>query len=52
MSDIWDDYMWQRAEHMRRYTPLKCKDHPRYQAKRKPRVACEMCWRMWIEKSP
>lgn len=25
-----------------------CKIHRRYQAKRKPRVACEQCWRMWF----
>jgi len=27
---------------------MKCKRHPRYQAKRKPRLACEDCWRKWF----
>lgn len=31
---------------------LKCKTHPRYQAKRKPRVACEACWRKYITLNP
>ena len=27
---------------------MKCPTHPRYQAKRKPRLACEECWRKWF----
>ncbi len=27
----------------------KCKIHPRYQAKRKPRLACEACWSLWFK---
>ena len=29
---------------------MKCRNrnHRGYQAKRKPRVACEDCWRMWF----
>jgi len=26
----------------------KCKAHPRYRVKRKPRSPCEVCWRAWI----
>lgn len=26
----------------------KCALHPRYQVKRKPRAACEDCWRLWL----
>lgn len=29
-----------------------CPDHRRYQAKRKPRVACEGCWRRYIHIKP
>ena len=25
----------------------KCKRHPKYQAKRKPRADCGLCWEMW-----
>lgn len=25
-----------------------CRKHPKYKAMRKPRVACEECWRMYI----
>lgn len=28
---------------------MTCPIHRRYQAKRKPRVLCEDCWRMWFE---
>jgi hypothetical protein len=28
---------------------MKCPLHPRYQAKRKPRLACEECWLQWFE---
>lgn len=28
---------------------LKCKKHPRYQAKRKPRCVCYACWCMWFD---
>lgn len=30
---------------------MKCsnRNHRNYQAKRKPRVACEACWRMWFD---
>ncbi len=28
---------------------MSCKKHPRYQAKRKPRVLCEGCWHFWFE---
>jgi hypothetical protein len=28
--------------------PNKCSTHPKYQAKRAPRAACEDCWRIWI----
>lgn len=27
---------------------MKCKKHKRYQAKRPPRIPCEICWRAWI----
>lgn len=27
-----------------------CVAHPRYRALRKPRAACEECWRAWIKK--
>jgi hypothetical protein len=27
---------------------MTCKVHRRYQAKRKPRVPCEDCWRQWF----
>lgn len=30
----------------------ECTTHRRYQALRKPRVPCEMCWRMWIARYP
>lgn len=26
----------------------QCKKHPRYDAERKPRTACEGCWRMYL----
>lgn len=26
-----------------------CRTHPRYQVIRRPRTACEGCWRMWLE---
>ena len=29
-----------------------CKEHPRYQVKRKPTCLCEKCWRMWIAVHP
>lgn len=28
----------------------KCKEHPRYQVKRKPRGDCPACWAMWDAK--
>lgn len=27
---------------------IKCKAHPRYQMKRKPRALCEDCWALWL----
>lgn len=30
----------------------KCSEHRRYQAKRKPRAACEGCWRLWLRINP
>lgn len=27
---------------------LRCVTHPRYAAKRKPRVLCEACWAFWF----
>jgi hypothetical protein len=30
--------------------PMKCKKHPKYQAKHMPRARCEDCWRIWIAK--
>ena len=30
----------------------KCAEHRRYQAKRKPRVACEGCWRLYLRVNP
>lgn len=30
----------------------QCPDHRRYQGKRKPRTACEGCWRIWIALNP
>ncbi len=32
--------------------PTRCEDHRKYQAKRKPRTACEACWRMFIARNP
>lgn len=29
-----------------------CKDHKRYQAKRKPRASCEVCWRRYVHLNP
>lgn len=26
-----------------------CNIHPRYEAKNKPRSACEACWTMWFD---
>jgi hypothetical protein len=26
----------------------RCKSHPRYRAKGKPRLACEGCWWLWF----
>lgn len=31
---------------------MKCKKHPKYGAIRRPRTACEVCWRMYIEGHP
>ncbi len=31
---------------------LECKEHQRYKAILRPRVPCEMCWRMWINRNP
>lgn len=30
---------------------MKCKKHPKYQAKKMPRADCKPCWEMWY-KSP
>jgi hypothetical protein len=30
----------------------QCPDHKRYHGKRKPRVSCEGCWRIWIALNP
>lgn len=30
---------------------MKCKKHPTYQAKTKPRVACLPCWKIWNDKN-
>jgi hypothetical protein len=30
----------------------KCAEHKRYQAKRRPRVPCEACWRMYVAAHP
>lgn len=30
----------------------KCMSHPTYKAILRPRVACEDCWRMYIDKYP
>lgn len=30
----------------------KCAEHPRYQAKRKPRLPCEACWRYFVRLNP
>lgn len=27
-----------------------CKVHPRYKGVRRPRLACEGCWRLWFKK--
>lgn len=27
---------------------MKCKKHPKYKAKMKPRVPCEECWCKWF----
>lgn len=29
---------------------MKCRKHPKYQAKRKPKVACEACWILYFDK--
>jgi len=34
------------------FTPPKCKKHRQYKAMRRPRTACEACWRQWIAKNP
>ena len=39
----------ERQERLKRVLLYPCAQHPRYQVKRKPRVPCEACWRMWIE---
>jgi len=39
---------WKRGE----VEKPSCSKHRRYQAKRKPRVPCEACWRMYITKHP
>lgn len=30
------------------FNSMKCKAHPRYKGLRRPRVACESCWRLYI----
>lgn len=30
----------------------RCKIHKRYEAKRKPQIPCEPCWRLWISLHP
>ncbi len=27
---------------------LRCKEHPKYRAKRVPREKCRTCWKMWF----
>ncbi len=34
------------------FPDLKCSVHRRYQAKRRPRVNCEACWRMYVANHP
>lgn len=29
-----------------------CNEHPRYQAKRKPKTDCDGCWRIWVLTHP
>lgn len=41
-----------RQARLARVLLYPCKDHKRYQVKRKPTVACEKCWRMYIEVNP
>jgi len=31
---------------------MKCKEHPRYKAIRKPKVKCKDCWKYYREKHP
>ena len=31
---------------------LECKEHRHYKALMRPRVPCEMCWRIWINRNP
>jgi hypothetical protein len=38
------------ARNMYYNTKMNCKKHPRYTAKRKPRVDCPDCWRMYQAK--
>jgi hypothetical protein len=37
---------------LRELSAPECKKHPRYQAKRKPRVPCEGCWRKYVHINP
>lgn len=30
---------------------MYCKEHPDYEAKRRPRVPCHSCWRLYLEKN-
>ena len=32
--------------------PKKCKKHRQYKAIRRPRTACEACWRRWVYLHP
>lgn len=32
--------------------PAYCKTHPSYRALKRPRSACESCWRAWIKRNP
>lgn len=42
----------EKQERLERVLLYPCKEHPRYQVKRKPRLPCEKCWRMWIKVNP
>jgi hypothetical protein len=49
-EDIMDYFSKQVKELTRPKVELTCKEHPKYQAIRKPRSGCETCWEMYRSK--